>query len=154
VGIPAPPADEAILEGMSDREIHAARERRRLRGLPHRGDGVLMRPPLSDFWVKDGDLFVFVEEHYDIVVGQRGLLTVSRLKTTLSLQFKREDDFAVVPEYRKGMLNSKISLSIVLGYLLYSGTSSPEESPDEDTNANLATLQIARHWKPTQRSQI
>lgn len=100
-------ADEAVEEGMTDREIHAALERRRLRGLPERGDDILMRPPLSDFWVKDGDMFVMVGERYNFDIRQWDLFTKSKLVTTLSLQFKREDAFNVVPEYRKGMLSSK-----------------------------------------------
>lgn len=102
-----PRADEVIEEGMRDREVHAALERRRLRGLPRRGEEARMRPPDSDFWVKFGDMFVFVEEHYDILIVQDGLTTTSNLDTMLSLQFRRESEFDVAPEYRTGMINSE-----------------------------------------------
>jgi len=65
-----------------------------------------LRSVLSDFWVKSGEWFVFVSEYYEIEIEQEGLVTRSRLETTLSVQYMHKDHFDILPENRKGMPNS------------------------------------------------
>jgi len=98
--------DEIILPGMTEREVHAAQERRRLRGLERRREVYrIMLPQPQDFWVKRRKYFGKMIEYYHLLIVQDGLVTTSKLKTFLVLDCRHEDKFERAPEHRTGKLN-------------------------------------------------
>lgn len=99
--------DEAILPRMTGRQIHAARERQRLRGLPRKTRSCTMLPQPQNFWVKHGKYFGNMIEFYDLLIVQEGLVTTSKLKNWVLVDFKHRDTFLVPPEYRTGKTPNK-----------------------------------------------
>jgi hypothetical protein len=61
-----------------------------------------MLPQPQNFWVKHGKYFANMIEFYDLLVVQEGLVTTSKLKTWVILDFKHKDSFEEPPEHRTG----------------------------------------------------
>ena len=94
--------DDAVLPGMTNREIHAARERRRVRGRERTYIRMAKTWPryTPSYCVRYKNHLDTVSEDHLLYVKQDGVVTTSVLTTVLSIRFQQMDSFPEPPEYR------------------------------------------------------